>query len=34
MKGMVVKTMGAVLLMSLAGCQTAYYGAMEKIGIE
>ena len=34
MKGMVVKTMGAVLLMSLAGCQTAYYGAMEKIGID
>ncbi|MEC8482921.1 MAG: DUF2959 domain-containing protein [Pseudomonadota bacterium] len=31
---MVVKTMGAVLLMSLAGCQTAYYGAMEKIGID
>jgi predicted nucleic acid-binding Zn-ribbon protein len=34
MKGMVVKTMGAVLLMSLVGCQTAYYGAMEKIGID
>lgn len=34
MKGMVVKTLGAVLLMSLAGCQTAYYGAMEKIGID
>ena len=34
MKGMVVKTMGAVLWMSLAGCQTAYYGAMEKIGID
>ena len=34
MKGMVVKIMGALLLMSLAGCQTAYYGAMEKIGID
>ncbi|MBJ7550579.1 DUF2959 domain-containing protein [Marinomonas ostreistagni] len=34
MKGVVVKTMGALLLMSLAGCQTAYYGAMEKIGID
>lgn len=34
MKSLAIKAAGALLLMSLAGCQTAYYGAMEKIGID
>lgn len=34
MKSLAIKAAGALLLMSLAGCQTAYYGAMEKIGLD
>lgn len=34
MKSLAIKAAGALLLMSLVGCQTAYYGAMEKIGID
>lgn len=34
MKSLAIKAAGVLLLMSLAGCQTAYYGAMEKIGID
>lgn len=28
------KYLSLILLLSLAGCETAYYGAMEKVGIE
>ncbi|WP_417552174.1 DUF2959 domain-containing protein [Marinomonas fungiae] len=34
MKSLAIKAAGALLLISLAGCQTAYYGAMEKIGLD
>lgn len=34
MKSVSLKLIGATVLMTLAGCQTAYYGAMEKIGID
>lgn len=34
MKSLAIKATGVLLMMSLVGCQTAYYGAMEKIGID
>ena len=34
MKTTLFKLAGATLLLSLAGCQTAYYNALEKVGID
>lgn len=34
MKALIIKVTGILVLLTLAGCQTAYYSAMEKIGID